>query len=180
MTTGWMSRFEIAAKTRPRIVFYGNVLDHVLDGSRPCAFVYWLRERLREYGFARILDYDHIHLPDTIEGEVPEEIEILSEMQRQDCAENPAMALGLVSRVLTGAGPRTAAIIRNAELVLPRPSRSMALLHYLGRNGCGTEEQQSLEIHLYTRDSTIPWDFVGADPDTELILVQAKLLLDCL
>ncbi len=185
LTTGWMSRFDIAVRTRRRIVLHGNILDLVFDEvSGPCPLLEWFRRRLLARGFQRILHYDYIHPPRLLGGEMPA---AMRDVDRLPPARLDA-TLELLAAVLADTSPttaaasgqpaplvRTALILSGAEHIIRSPSREAALLQDLG-SGTRSEGPRGLVIHLYTRDAAIPQALITADPDTVVLLVPPPSL----
>jgi hypothetical protein len=179
ISTGWMSRFDISAQTKRRIVLYGNVLDWVLEGQETLPLTEWLLRQLRDrYGVQRIVRYNNCEPPRIIfwggaETErAQEEFESLLQGPPRDSAD-PANAFSHLSELLRQSGPRAAVIVENTEHRLSEPSTAMAAsseavwLRQLARE----TGEGNLAIHLYTSELQIPRDFVADEPDAVLILV---------
>jgi len=175
---GWMSRFDISAQTKHRIVLYGNVLDWVLAGDERLTLAQWIRRRLVEqYGFQRVLRYNHseelrvLYWGDLSPQQGSDALRSLVQGQARDLAD-PATALRLMRAVLRQEDQSGAVLIENAEHRLNNQSAEAVLLRQLVREGADGSTVRGLAIHLYTSDSQIPQDFITADADTALILVS--------
>ncbi len=196
---GWMSRFDIAAQTRRRIVLYGNVMDWVRDGTETIPLTEWLRGRLSsQHGVEHILQYNHCEEPRVLiwreEGVETAQAALNARLrgagqessrgQSQDPA-NPVLVFRLLGTLLGGADlqnpeqrdpeRRTAVIIENAEHRINEPSLEATLLRQFVREGAATH---GLVIHIYAGESQIPRDFFIADADTALILVPTPSYSD--
>ncbi len=176
-TIGWMSKFDIAATTRHRIVLHGNVLDWVWKESQPVPLTEWIWQYLVEQrGFRRVVYYNHDEPPrvlywaDTSTEQAQQTLQGLAD--RPGDLSNPGLALRVLSRLLHEASERTAVIIENAEHRLAYPSEEAVLLRQLTRDSSGNPIKQGLAIYLYCSDSRIPQDFITTDPDTAVILIS--------
>ncbi len=190
--TGWMSRFDIAAQTRRRIVLYGNVMDWVREGSETLPLPDWLRRRLSDqHGIRHIVRYNFCEEPrvllwgETDVQAAQEELRTRLSGSVRDAPRgqtldpsNPAIALRFLGALLRETEQRAAVIIENAEHRVNEPSLEAVLLRQLIHEGSDGVAPHGLAIHLYTGESQIPRDFFAADADTSLILVAPPSFSD--
>ncbi len=186
---GWMSRFDIAAQTRHRIVLYGNVLDSVsVERGDGCAetlpFCVWLRGHLeQQFGIRRVVYYNHAERPRVLfwgdAGVETGERELTALFGRTpgDHSE-PRLVLPVLGQLLRDSEQRGAVIIDNAEHRIKEPSQEAVLLRQLARPQADGTPVHGIAVHLYTSDSQIPPDFITADSDTAVILVAMPSFSD--
>jgi len=179
--TGWMSRFDIAARTKRRIVLYGNVLDWVMEQSegsvQPLLLVDWIRRRLAQLGYERVVRFNHsdparvvLWEADLRQGQ--QQFEALLGNQPRDVSD-PATALRLMQVLLRDPAHRAAVILENAELRYDAPSLESVLLRQLVRDRGDETVVSGLAVHLYAAEAHIPRDFISAESDAALILVSS-------
>jgi len=194
---GWKSEVHVALAThKSRLVLHGNVLDDVVwrDGAA-MPLVAWLVERLCEQGHRRVVHYDFQGHPRVLawDDRAPggNFAELMQESpdsaQRTNRApiagDSPEFALLALAQALRSPAAPMVAIVSRAEHAVATPSASAVALQKLSEDAARCPDQdgrllQNLAIHVYTRETAIPSEFIQAEANCALVLVPRPSIVE--